>query len=81
VNPARSRHCEEGKRKKEKGKSEAENHILITSGFSLPFAFYLLPFYFLSQETCPLMLLCSLLSASRKGVQAARRVSLPPSNE
>jgi len=27
-----------------------------------------------SQGTCPSMLLCSLLSASRKGVQAARRV-------
>jgi hypothetical protein len=36
-----------------------------------PFAFLIFNFPFLSQETCLLTLLCSLVSASRKGVQAA----------
>jgi hypothetical protein len=34
-----------GKSKKEKGKSQ-DKSTLIKSGFRLPFAFFLLPFYF-----------------------------------
>ena len=69
-NPARSRHCEEGKSKKVK--------VKVRKAFNL-LHFCLLPFAFLLSKPGDLPIhICNLLSASRQGVQAARAGLLLP---